>query len=293
MPDCNLTWVAGRRTSAFCGPFSQLAEDTIDRVVDCAEVGESWKEFFRSRPAFSADIVIATEPKLRNALLAKRIPHRKFISPAMNFMLSDVKPAGVHRPKSVVDRLQQLFELALGTPIMQIPEVTLNETLLAEAASVLPLESLYVGLSPGAGGKSKQWPLQKFISTALEQQRKGRLVAFFLGPEEESMFSEIRNHVPDAIFPEFDENHQRRGGAMLSIALARHMNISVANDAGGGHLLAAGGQPLVSLYGHTSAEKFRPVYGPHHAISASTFNSQDMDAIPVDAVLQAIEQMLV
>ena len=145
-----------------------MAEDTIDRVVDCAEVGESWKEFLRSRPAFSADIVIATEPKLRNALLAKRIPHRKFISPAMNFMLSDVKPAGVHRPKSVVDRLQQLFELALGTPIKQIPEVTLNETLLAEAASVLPLESLYVGLSPGAGGKSKQWPLQKFISTALE-----------------------------------------------------------------------------------------------------------------------------
>ena len=106
------------------------------------------------------------------------------------------------------------------------------------------------------------------------------------------MYGEISSQLPDAIFPEFDENRRRRGGALLSIALARFLSVSVANDAGGGHLLAAGGQPLVTLYGHTSADKFKPAYGAHLAISASTFNSDAMDAIPVDTVLEAIEQML-
>ena len=175
---------------------------------------------------------------------------------------------------------------------MPVHEVALNETLLVEAATLIPKNDTCIGLSPGAGGKSKQWPLKKFIATAVEQQNKGRTVVFFLGPEEESMYNEISSHLPTAVFPEFDENRQRRGGALLSIALAQFMNASVANDAGGGHLIAAGGRPLVTLYGHTSADKFKPAYGPHFAINAATFGSVAMDVIPVNAVLEAIEQML-
>ena len=292
VPDCHLTWVAGRRASAFRGPFSQLAAGTIDRVVDCAKVGVDWRELFYSRPEFSADIVIATEPKVRNALLARRIPHRKFISPAMKFLLSDIKPSAGYSPSSVLERLQQLFELAIGSPIRPVHEVTLDDTLLNQAASVFVKDATYVGLSPGAGGKSKQWPLKNFIDTAVEQQKKGRIAAFFLGPEEEAMLSEISHHLPAAVFPEFDENYRRRGGALFSIALAKFMTVSVANDAGGGHLLSAGGQPLVTLYGHTSAEKFKPSYGRHFALNASTYNSQEMDAIPTHDVLDAIELMI-
>lgn len=293
LPQCHLTWVAGRRASAFCGPFSELANGTIDRVVDFANLGVSWVELLGSKPPYNADIVISTEPKMRDAILAKRIPHKRFISPAGNFFLSDVKPEKTTVVTSVVERLQQLFELAAGEPILLHDEVSIKDELISRARTVLGDENSYIGLSPGAGGQSKRWPLEKYLSVACEQEKKGRIPAFFLGPDEEHMLNEIRSNLPNAIFPEFDELYQRRGGALFSIALAKVMQVSVANDAGGGHLLSAGGQPLVTLYGHTNAEKFRPRYGRHLAINATNFGSEDMGAIPVTAVLEAIEQMMV
>ena len=107
LPNSHLTWIAGRRASVFCGPFSALAKGTIDVAHDYAGVGASWKEFFRPTPKLNAVIVISTEPKLRDAILAKRIPHKRFISPAAGYLLSYVKPStkGLS-PLPVVERLK-------------------------------------------------------------------------------------------------------------------------------------------------------------------------------------------
>ena len=76
------------------------------------------------------------------------------------------------------------------------------------------------------------------------------------------------------------------------MALATRLAIGVANDAGGGHLLAAGGRPLVSLFGHTDPEKFRPPYGTRIAICARDYGGPEMTRIPVGAVLAAVERAL-
>jgi len=292
LPRCHLTWIAGRRASVFCGPFSNLARGTIDETKDLASIGVSWKELLRSAPSLNADIVISTEPKLRNAILDKRIPCKRFISPAAGYMFSDRKPsANESAPSSVVERLKLLFELAIQDTIVLEHHVAVEEVLLNQAQEILGRSSNLIGFSPGAGGISKRWPLDRFIAVAAAQESKGRVAAFFLGPDEEFMLSEIRGSLPQAVFPEYDHNFQRLGGPMLSIALATLMNVSVANDAGGGHLLAAGGKPLVSLYGHTSAEKFRPRYGPHRSISALDFGAKTMNSIPVNSVIEAVDQM--
>ena len=292
-PNLDITWVAGRRASVFCGPLRELAKNTINTAIENANIGNSWLEMLREPPSLNADVVISTEPKMRNALLAKRIPHRRFVSPALNFRFSDVKPQQDQDPKrSVQDRLQQLFELAFEANIEPLHVVPVTQTLTSLAGELLPTDQVYIGFSPGAGGARKRWPLARFIDTAKAQSNRGRCPVFFLGPDEQRLLTEIKAAVPTAKFPEYDESHQRRGGVMLSIALAARMACSVANDSGGGHILAAGGRPLVSLYGHTSAMKFQPKYGPHIAINASQFSSQSIDAIPVHAVLESIEQGL-
>ena len=65
-----------------------------------------------------------------------------------------------------------------------------------------------------------------------------------------------------------------------------------ANDAGGGHLLAAGGRPLVTLFGRTSEDKFKPPYGTRIAISAREYGGTDMSLIPVQRVTTAIDAVL-
>ena len=292
-PHVRLTWVAARRTSVFCGPLAELANGVIDKAVEKAGIGVSWREIFQPPPPYSADVVVSTEPKIRHAILDKRITHTTFISPAAKFIFSDIKPTIVtEATDSVQARLQQLFELAIGKPIRAHHEIPLSISLREQAAQILPAEKTYVGFCPGAGGQSKRWPIENFLATAKAQQRQGRTPVFFLGPEEVHLFREIRNVLPEAIFPEYDANGARISGVLLSIALAARMHCSVANDAGGGHILAAGGQPLVSLYGHTSATKFRPQYGKHIALSASDFGSEEMAAIPAREVGATIDKVL-
>ena len=292
-PELRITWIASRRASVFNGPLAELVKGTIDTTIEQAHIGLSWLELLRPAPPYQADIVVSTEPKLRHALLDRRIPHQRFISPAARFLLSDVKPVDASRRQvSVQDRLQELFELALGEPIELRHEVPITDTLLAQARQLLPPVREYIGLSPGAGGERKRWPLQRFIETAKTQQALGRTAVFFLGPEEAHLLGDIKAQLPTALFPEYDENQQRRGGAMLSIALAKQLLCAVANDSGGGHILAASGSPLVSLYGHTSAEKFKPRYGPHLAIAAKDFGSTEMTAITVPSVTQGIAKVL-
>ena len=127
-PDIALTWIAARRASVFCGPLAPLVDGVIDEVIQKAGVGISWLELLRPAPPYQADIVISSEPKIRNALLDKRIAHRKFISPAAKFFFSDVKPAFRDEiGTSVQQRLQRLFELAIGQTIEPIHHVPLSD----------------------------------------------------------------------------------------------------------------------------------------------------------------------
>ena len=68
--------------------------------------------------------------------------------------------------------------------------------------------------------------------------------------------------------------------------------LGVANDAGGGHLLGAGGRPLITLFGRTSAHKFKPPYCKQIAITAQEFGGTEMELIPVSRVALAIEAVI-
>jgi ADP-heptose:LPS heptosyltransferase len=57
-------------------------------------------------------------------------------------------------------------------------------------------------------------------------------------------------------------------------------------------MTAALGVPLVSLFGPTEAERWRPFGGDVRVIRAQDFGGKAMDAIPVDAVLRLVRERL-
>jgi ADP-heptose:LPS heptosyltransferase len=63
----------------------------------------------------------------------------------------------------------------------------------------------------------------------------------------------------------------------------------VANDAGMGHMAGAMGVPVISLFGPTSASKQAPFCPDGVVVRSQEFGGDTMDAIPVDAVVRAIE----
>lgn len=292
LPHHRLVWLAGRRRSVFAGPLAALARGVIDEVRDAAGVGIAWSELLREAYPGAFNIVIASEPKLRTALILRRIRHQVFISPAFGFRLSDRRPAGAY-PGSVYEQFRTLASLAAARELEIDVDSALEpgEPHTSIAAALLPANAGYVGFAPGSAGARKRWPLERFIELARGQTAAGRTPVFFLGPEEQSMLAVLRDAVPLAEFPE-QAPAAAGHGPLLSIALARRLDGAVANDAGGGHLLAAGGRGLITLFGHTNPEKFKPPYGTRIAITASEFGGTTMAAIPVSAVAAALERLL-
>lgn len=290
LPDHRLVWLAGRRRSVFAGPLSTLADGVIDEVRDAAGVGIAWSELLRPAYPGTFDIIIATEPKLRAALVLRRVRHRLFISPALGFRLSHRRPADAY-PDSAFAQFRTLASLAAARELNVECTLEPGEPHTDIAASLLPATTGYVGFAPGSAGARKRWPLERFIELARLQTAAGRTPVFFLGPDELAMLPVLREAVPAALFPE-QAPAAGDHGPLLSIALARRLDGAVANDAGGGHLLAAGGRGLITLFGHTNPEKFKPPYGTRIAITARDFGGTTMTAIPVAAVAAALERLL-
>src|SRR4029077_2711719 len=97
---------------------------------------------------------------------------------------------------------------------------------------------------------------------------------------------------PQALFPE-EQNAAAAGGIggpCLVATLGERLAGAGANCWGPGHLLAAGGAPMVSLYGPTRPEKYTPFARALISLKAQDYGSGRIDAIPLDAVLRAVER---
>jgi ADP-heptose:LPS heptosyltransferase len=77
------------------------------------------------------------------------------------------------------------------------------------------------------------------------------------------------------------------------MALGQRLAVAVANCSGIGHILAAGGAPMVSLYGPTPPDKYAPYTPALITLRAQDFGETgEIDNIPLEAVSAAVEKQL-
>jgi ADP-heptose:LPS heptosyltransferase len=294
-PGHRLLWIAGRGPSVFRGVLAPLVADALDEVRIYDGIGTSWGELLRPRlrePFF--DLFVDTQRALRTTLALKRWPHRVFISGTGNYLFSDrAPPVGAVLPGAVYERVRQLLSLAAGCEVVgDVGPLPLPAALLAEAGRLLPPGPAYVGLVPGAGQPEKCWPLPRYIELAQDLLAGGRVPVFFLGPGEREWVAPLREAVPGALLPEWQAAGPHPGGVLLGMALARRLVASVANDAGGGHLLATGGRPMVSLYGDHDPAKFVSPWTRTVALTGRQFGGPEVARIPLAAVRAALEPLI-
>jgi ADP-heptose:LPS heptosyltransferase len=190
-----------------------------------------------------------------------------------------------------------LLELVTGDETRPDHLAILPDAYGRAAEEILPHGPIYIGLAPGAGrmDTGKCWPLENFMAVANQQKACGRTPVVFLGPLEQDWRNKIKEAVPGALFSPLEwrlESGDVVSGPTLTTALGSRLGVSVANCSGTGHMLAAGGSKMVSLYGPTDPDKFGP-YTPYlMTIQAQDFGAGIIYAIPVQAVLDAIDQSL-
>lgn len=293
-PQARITWCAAKGETVYAGPLKGVVAGYIDEILTDGPTGDApldvlpWVKPFGGR-AF--DLVIDTQENLRRSLVARRAAKGPFISAAAQAR----KPGW---PAAVVARLARLLDLATDGAGAPRPLALANPDAAEAARTLLPTARLggpvYIGLAPGAGGQDKRWPLERYLDLARRIEASGRKAVFFFGPDEADDAQAAREAVPAALFPEKDrtDGFPQVKGPMLAIALAGRLTAAVANDAGPGHMLAAGGAPLLSLQKtHRKAVKFRPA-ARHLEVLVAEDYGQDMAALPLDAVEAALQRLI-
>lgn len=289
-PDARVSWCAAKGETVYAGPLKGVVAGYVDEVILEGANGAApldslpWNRPFGGR---QFDLVIDTQENLRRSGVARRGAADRFVSAAHQARSKDW-------PVAVTDRLARLLRLATdgqGTPK---PLALTNPDALKAAEALLPAGSTYVGLAPGAGGKDKRWPLENYFQLARRIAANGWTPVFFFGPDEAEDAARAAREMPEALQPERNRTDGFAGvkGPLLVIALAGRLAAGVANDAGPGHMLAAGGAPLLSLQqDRRKSVKFRPAAQRLEMLVAEDYGS-GMSALPVDAAWAALERLV-
>jgi ADP-heptose:LPS heptosyltransferase len=295
-PQGELIWLAGKGESAYRTRLSTLVSHLLDAVVDNAHIGNHVGELLGPAPLGGQefDLVIDTQRRTLTTLILKRLRARYFISGSAEFLLSTVKPpAGYKRPRALVQELLDLVYFVTGERPPPPPPLLLDPVVEDLAAHLLPRRGAkYVALAPGAGGAEKRWPLQNFVTIANSLAQNGHVPVMLLGPDERGWHDDLAAAC-DAVFPlQHSATAQYDMQADITVALAGRCSVGVAGDSGGGHLLAASGVPLVSLFGPSDPQKFAPIASKLTLLKAQRWGGDSMDKIPPSAVLQAVGEFL-
>jgi ADP-heptose:LPS heptosyltransferase len=295
-PAARITWCAGVGPTSYAGALAPLTAGLLDEVMGEAGIGTGAAELLHlSRPLGGRrfDAVLDTQRAVVRTLCVRRIAHGCFISGTAGFRFADRRPpTGTPRPRHLIDYLAGLLDLLAPRPAVTAPApLAIPDPYRDAARAALPDGPVYVGLSPGAGDPEKIWPLAGFIALAREQLEQGRVPVFFLGPDERDWLADIRAAVPGARFPEWEGRGAT--GPIFAIALAERLAIAVANDSGTGHMLAAGGAPLVSLFSKHDPVKYAPRARRLAIVDSKSFGGTDPARIPVDAVSRALAELMV
>ena len=300
-PGARITWIHGHGPVMFDGILEPVARGLIDEFLPDSVLGRCWTSALSPRRPLADrhfDLIIDTQKNPKFTLMLRRISHDVLISPAWRYFFSSKKPmSGQPKPRSLAEKLLNLLALATGNEARPDYLAVLPDIYGVAAEKILPHGPAYIGLAPGAGrmDTGKCWPLENFLEVAKQQQVCGRTPVFFLGPLEQEWRDQIENAVQGALFSTLEwssDAGQVVGGPALTTALGTRLAVSVANCSGTGHMLAAGGSKMVSLYGPTDPSKFAPYTPDMTAIRAQDFGKETIDAIPVQAVLDAIETSL-
>ncbi len=294
-PHARISWIT-TGPSAFSDQLRPLTKGLLDSVK--AETGIGASRFsMLSKVPFNDhySILIDTQRRVWCSRRARRINHDLFISSAGNFQLSDRRPVGKWEfPIHVADRLIELMSLATGEvlPAQGVP-LAIPSDIEYRAASALPEGPLYLGLAPGGPWRPALWPLGRYVELARRQVRLGRVPVFLLGRQEADWEPILRSAVPQALFPQ--QNEAIWGGQYSpfnTIALARHLHLAVTNDGGVGHLLAAGGAPVVSIFGPSDPARSAPRSPQGMVLDARTFGKPVIEDVPIQAVMEAVDKVL-
>ena len=294
-PHAHITWIVGIEKSVYTSALKPLTEGLVDNVLENIFFSKMRWRYLFCRRVFKKhpfDMLINTERNLKKTFILKVLPHKHFIGSLWNFFFSTLKPLEKKSPRHLTEKLLLLAEVSgQKKQKKSFAKAFIPKNFSHEVSSIFDKKKKYVGFAPGAGDQRKCWPLERFVEVASHVLEKGCTPVFILGPQEKNLYLSLKEKLPMALFP-LQDHPAFLSSPLYTIALASHFIVGLANDSGTGHLFAAAGIPIISLFGHTKAEKVHPYATEVHCIKSQDLGSSDIKSIPVEVVSKKLDHIL-
>ena len=142
-------------------------------------------------------------------------------------------------------------------PALRIPRPAFESArLLLEEAGIRDTDEM-AGINPGAFLATRRWPVERFERLAAELSENGRRALLVTGGEEErGLVARVANAAGGRAL-------RAAGRPLLELAaLIAKSRVFVTNDTGAMHIAAARDVPVVAIFGHTNARRYRPYMAP-------------------------------
>ena len=269
-------------------PLNELNTDIIYFGFRIWHLFCSKKKILNKNSIDNFDLIIDLQSKLRNTLILKQIPTKKFYSPTFNFKFSSENRNFISTKYNNINILKNLEKL-LDTEISLIKYdiKSIEKKFFDEANRLLPKNN-YVGFSITQGNeyRKKTWSVGKFISIAKKLKEFNKQPVFFVEKKYSQLINKIKMEVENVIFPEL-ESHL--SGPPLVTALSSKLEKAITIDNGVMHMMSLANIPMVILFGPTNSKKFAPKKNNINILDSKIlYNSKDISKITEEDVLNLI-----
>ena len=237
------------------------------------------------------DLIIDLQSKVRNTLILKRIPHKYFISPTLNF--------GLSKPNTKIDKNGKINNEILTAinaifnkdcKLIDYDVSQIEKKFEDEAKMLLPSKN-YVGLSITQGNvyRKKEWSLDNIVNLCKKLKQSNKVPVFFIEKKNQSLKNKIEDMIPGSLFPEHETDIS---SPALVTCLAKRLEFVLSIDNGVMHMLALSKIPMIVLFGPTDPKKFAPTHKNSIILdSKKIYKTSDISTITVEDVLQAAKQL--
>ena len=223
------------------------------------------------------DLIVDCQSKLRNTIILKQIPSKRFYSPTFN----NIFCSGLEQPaKEFYSDLKKIdYDIK-----------NISKRYFDESARLLPGKN-YIGFSLTQGNvyRKKEWPFDNMVTLCSKLRQKNKTPVFFIENKNKELKNKIQKLIPDSLFPEHESN---LSSPALVTCLGKRLDFAVSIDNGIMHMLSLAKVPMISLFGPTDSEKFAPEYKNSIVLDSKKLsNTKDVSSISVEDVLSATKQL--
>ncbi len=277
-PDAQIVWAADPRCSVVID-----REHCVSEVFDIPRdqwkrEGTTWLQqlrYYARLRKYEFDFGFDLQGHSKTAIcLRVARPKRRLAVEGLDPMSRILTPAARTTAIHLVERMTlTIAELLPVSPI----ERPFMPALAAERSSVAnqlqsgrPLVTIHIG----AGAEWKRWPIERWEAVAQAVGRKGFEVVFLGAPG-------------DTDRP-LGNGHDLVGKLTLaeSMAAVAQSALHLAADTGSGHMAAALGVPVISVFGRTNPARYRPYVVNSRGVVLQ--NGTSTELVSVEDVLEAI-----